>query len=371
MPVVTDYAYFDHAAVSPVPTTSANAMQRWVGEVHSAGNIHWPRWHSEIEATRRACATLICAQADEICLVPNTTFGVNIVASGLPWQPGDSVIVPSNEFPSNYVAWHYLKHRGVEIRTVEPEPTGAINIQSIMNLVDHTTRLISVSWVGYSTGYRIGLENLIAQAKVRGVLVFVDAIQGLGAFPLDAESLQVDFLAADGHKWLLGPEGAGVLYIAQRNLERLTPQMIGWNSVVRTTGYSNQNLTLRSQAARFEGGSSNAVGMIGFGASVQTLLDAGCHNPTSGFSEAILNLADYAVVRLKSIGAEVYRDYDRSNYSGIVSFDMPGAEPGLVRKRCISQNVILSVRDNRLRIAIHGYNTEHDVDRLIDAIQKT
>jgi selenocysteine lyase/cysteine desulfurase len=148
--------------------------------------------------------------------------------------------------------------------------------------------------------------------------------------------------------------------------------MLGWNSVVRGKGeYSNFNLTLRPSAARFEGGSANMSGMIGFGASVQTLLDAGCHDWHSGFGAAILGVAEYAVKRLRSIGAEVHRDYKPENHSGIVSFTYPQSDSATVRRRCISQNVILSVRNNRLRIAIHGYNTTGDVDRLIDAIQMT
>ncbi len=232
------------------------------------------RWHRGVEEARKSFASLVSSRESEICLVPSTTYGINIVANGLPWKPGDSVVVPANEFPSNYLAWHQLKSRGVDVRTVAAEQDGSLSIEAIMNHVDHSTRLITVSWVGYLTGFRLDVARLVELAHRKNVQVFLDAIQGLGAFPFDVEATQVDYFAADGHKWMLGPEGAGMLYIATRNLDRIAPQMLGWNSVVNAGDFQTQNMQLKPTAARFEGWHDEYgryAGLWSFGANADRL----------------------------------------------------------------------------------------------------
>ncbi len=372
MQVVSNYAYFDHAAVSPLPTPARDAIAKWLQQAHELGDANWMQWHQAAEQTRAASAKLLNAQPSEIALIPSTTYGINLIAHGLDWQPGDSMVLPDNEFPSNSIPWQMLRQKGVDVRIVPERESGELCVDDLFKQVDRSTRLIAISWVGYLSGFRLDLASFVERAHANNVQVFVDAIQGLGAFPLDVQRVPIDYLAADGHKWMLGPEGAGLLFIAQRNLERVAPQMIGWKSVRSAGDFRHGTFdasSLKPSASRFEGGTTNMVGMIGFGASLETLLDCGCNREESGFANAILEMTSYAEERLRSLGAHIYRDYPAKNQSGIISFTVPNEDPLMIRSRCMAQNVVLSVRHHRLRIAIHGYNDQSDVDRLIAAIQ--
>ena len=220
----------DHAAVAPLPAPARDAVLQWSREAAEVGDVAWPRWAERVEEVRRLCAALIGADEDEIAFVPNTTAGISLVAEGLPWRAGDNVVTLANEFPSNLYPWMNLGDRGVETRRVEA-PQGRVEVDQILERCDARTRLISVSWVGYASGWRMDLAELVERAHQRGILVFLDAIQGLGVFPMDVRQTPVDFLAADGHKWMLGPEGAGIFYVRREHLQRLRPIGVGWNSV--------------------------------------------------------------------------------------------------------------------------------------------
>ena len=369
MPVVSNCVYLDHAAVGPLTAAARSAIASWLEDATASGDVKWPQWYAAVEATRRSCAALINASPDAIALVPNTTFGINVVATCYPWQAGESVVVPTNEFPSNRLPWTLLASRGVVVRNVEPSDGGELDAEKILAAADETTRLISISWVGYSTGFRCELGSLIEKAHDRGIQVFVDAIQGLGASPLDVAALGVDYLAADGHKWMLGPEGAGFMYIAENNLLRLAPLMTGWNSVHAGADFDNRRMELKASAARYEGGTANMAGFIGLGASLQTLMECGCSDPSSGFADVILDTAEYAANTLRDLGARVHREYAAGYRSGIISFELPGCDPAWVRAACLLRQVICSVRHRRLRIAVHAYNTRGDIDALAEVLR--
>ncbi|HZN35168.1 MAG TPA: aminotransferase class V-fold PLP-dependent enzyme, partial [Pirellulaceae bacterium] len=222
MPIASRVAYFDHAAVAPLPESARDAIRGWLDQATEEGDPIWTQWARRLEEVRQAAAGLINAQPAEIALVPNTTSGIGLVAEGLPWQRGDNAVTLENEFPSNQYPWMNLASRGVEVRRV-PAPGGALDLNRLEEACDARTRIVSISWVGYATGWRIDPAEVAAICQRRGCLFFLDAIQGLGVFPLDVRAAGVDFLAADGHKWLLGPEGAGLLYIRQELLPELRP----------------------------------------------------------------------------------------------------------------------------------------------------
>ncbi len=165
---------------------------------------------------------------------------ISLVAEGLDWQPGDNVVVPSNEFPSNLLPWKNLQGRGIDFREVKVNEQGEFSVESILEAMDSRTRLVSVSWVGFSTGYRCNLDEICEAVHRRGALFFVDAIQGMGVFPLDLSEIPIDFLAADGHKWMLGPEGAGMLFVREKHLERLRMTVVGWGSVPNAGQFSRK-----------------------------------------------------------------------------------------------------------------------------------
>ena len=368
MPVAERWAYFDHAAVAPIVRSAAEALKNWAAEATAEGDTAWPAWAERVEATRRYAAQLVGAHTDEIALVPNTTSGIGLVAEGVDWQPGDNIVTLADEFPTNVYPWLNLASRGVEARRV-PTDDGRLDLDKLVAACDKRTRIVSVSWVGFATGYRHDVERIVDLAHERGARVMLDAIQGLGAFPLDVQETPIDFLAADGHKWMLGPEGAGVAYIRREHLNTLRPLGVGWHSVVHSQDYTHIELKFKPTAARYEGGSQNMPGMIALGESLRLLLELGMEH----VSAAILDITDQACERLTASGARIVSDR-RPNHragrqrSGIVAFELPGRDSLAVKKHCLMQKVVLSCRAGRLRISPHGYNNEEDLDRLIEAI---
>ena len=372
MPVSNSLAYFDHAAVAPLPQPTHQAISQWLDEATTQGDLCWPRWAKRVEAIRRSAAKLIGADSDEIAFVPNTSAGVNYVAEGFPWIAGDNIVTLGNEFPANLYPWMNLKTRGVETLTV-PVNHGIPNLQRILDTCNDRTKLLSISWVSFSSGYRFTtreLETIIQQAHDRGILVMLDAIQGLGVFPLNVESLGIDFMAADGHKWMLGPEGAGIFYLRKEHLNLLRPVMVGWHSVANPFDFSNIHWEPRLQAARYEGGTQNMAGVLGYGASLEMLQQLGVSKDNSPIAEQILSFTRAAQQQLIAVGAEIFGPSDSEHQSGITSFAIPGIDLGLLRQQCLDAGIILSHRDGRLRISPHAYNKQDDLDRLLTVIER-
>ncbi|QDU98455.1 aminotransferase class V-fold PLP-dependent enzyme [Lignipirellula cremea] len=372
MPVTQNWAYFDHAAVAPLCGPARSAISTWLVEASEQGDTCWPQWEQTAQQTRQTAAAMLGADAAEIAITPNTTAGLALVAEGFPWQSGDNVVTLENEFPSNLYPWMNLARQGVEARTVAVEQ-GRADVQRILDACDDRTRLISVSWVGYASGWRFtsaDLRALVDGAHRRGALFLLDAIQGLGVFPLDVRQTGIDFLAADGHKWMLGPEGAGLFYLRREHLETLRPLGVGWNSVRQSHDFGRVELNLRETAERYEGGTRNMSGAIGLGASLQLLAGKGLTPQASPVAERVLELADDAHQRLTAAGAEMLSPHDGEHRSGILTFRLGDEDPAAQRRRCLDQGVVLSCRGGGLRISPHAYNNAADLDRLLAALQQ-
>ena len=367
MPIAERLAYFDHAAVAPLPTPTREAIRKWLEQATLEGDTVWPEWAARLEEVRAAAARLINAQPAEIALVPNTTTGIGLVAEGYPWQAGDNVVTLANEFPSNQYPWMNLASRGVETRRV-PVDDGSVDLDRLAAACDSRTRIVSLSWVGYATGWRVDVRQVADVCRRAGCLFFLDAIQGLGVFPIDVEASGVDFLAADGHKWMLGPEGAGILFIKQEHLTLLRPLNVGWNSVVQGTDYTRVEPNLRPTAARYEGGSQNMVGFIGLGASLDLLMSLGVGPQASPVADHVLSITDYACERLEQLGATFLGPRTGAHRSGIVTFQLPGRDANDLRRRLQVAGIITRCRAGGLRISPHGYNTRDEVDRMVDTV---
>jgi selenocysteine lyase/cysteine desulfurase len=370
MPIAQALAYFDHAAVAPLPQPTGEAIAGWAREAVEEGDTAWPRWAQRVEEVRKTAAALIAAQPEEIALVPNTTAGVTYVAEGFPWRNGDNIVTLANEFPTNLYPWMNLESRGVETRRVEA-PGGVVDLNRLADACDERTRIVAVSWVGFASGYRLDVRQAAELAHERGAYFFLDAIQGLGVFPLDVPTSGVDFLAADGHKWMLGPEGAGVFYVRRQHLELLRPINVGWHSVRGWRDYSHIELSPRPEAARYEGGSQNMVGVIGLGASLDLLAQMGAGPHESAVGQRVLEITDYACRRLEEAGAVVVSDRTPGHASGIVSFQLPGRDLKRQRQRLLQSGIVLSHRGGNLRISPHAYNNEEDIERLVDVLNRT
>lgn len=368
MPIAERIAYFDHAAVAPISGPGSRALMHWLQQATELGDTVWPEWARGVEETRRQGAQLLGAHKDEIALVTSTTHGINFVAEGLDWREGDNVVILSDEYPSNVYPWMHQWDRGVETRLVQTD-FGRFDPDKLQEACDDRTRVVSVSWVGFQTGYRQDLSKVAEIAHAAGAYFFVDAIQGLGVFPLDVSEVPIDFLAADGHKWMLGPEGAGLAYVRKEHLETLRTIGVGSNSVVGAKDFSNIDYTLRPTATRYEGGSANMPGLLSLGASLEFLQQ---WNPQDR-ADAVLAITDLACEELQKVGATIHshRDIEPSGHdprSGIVCFTMREGDPMQQRQNALEAGVAMSCRGGKLRISAHAYNNADDVQRMIDAV---
>lgn len=360
-PVTKSLVYMNHAAVSPLSRRVRDAMVGLLDEVHQRGAENWQQWVRAYDATRRSLAQLLNADQGEIALTKNTSEGVSTFANGLEWRPGDEIVSIEGEFPSNYYAWKALEKRGVVLRLVRPEQ-GRVSLDSIANAMKACTRVVAVSFVDYLSGFRLDLEKLGQACAAQGCLLFVDAIQGLGAFPVDVKAAQIAGLAADGHKWLLGPEGAGVLYVNRQVMDRITPTEVGWWGVRYWADFTKRELSWRDDARRYECGTLNTVGIYGLGAAVDFLLEVGIPN----VAERVLDLTDRLRRGLLERGHSVSGPQSREGASGIVSFvPRQGTAQGLLES-FLAHRVQVAARCGMVRVSPHFYNTEAEIDQVLE-----
>lgn len=362
-PVTATWAFLDHAAVSPLPAPAVAALHHYAHSLATNGVTAFREWAARLAHVRRLAAKLINSpDPDDVYFVPNTTFGIGVIAEGFPWQAGDNVVLAAEEYPANQYPWMNLAHRGVEVRTV-PSRGSRVAIDDIRARMDASTRVLTVSAVEFASGFRHDLDALGELCRERGVFFFVDAIQGLGVFPIDVQKTPIDALAADGHKWLLGPEGAGIGYVRREWVERLHPIGVGAFSVVSPWAFSTIDFTLKPHAGRWEGGAYNFPGITAFGASLELLLNAG----TDNVERRVIELTDYLCDRALSLGWGVFSSRAEGEKSGIVSLTHPTLPPDEVLSRCKAAGVAVNSRAGRVRVSPHAYNTEAEIDRFFAA----
>jgi len=286
------------------------------------------------------------------------------VAEGFPWKAGDNVITAAEEYPANLYPWMNLAAHGVEVRRVASRDR-RLEIDDLRAAMDSRTRLVSLSFVEFASGFRNDLDALGALCRERSVYFFVDAIQGLGVLPLDVSQTPVDFLSADGHKWLLGPEGAGIFYIRRELVDLLHPVGVGWNSVVGAWDFSRNDFRLKPHAGRWESGTLNVGGIMGLGASLELLLEIGI----PAIAAQVLELTDYLCAAAVGTGLEVFSSRRSGDKSGIVSLTVPGVEPRRLVSRCRDHGIVVAHRGGRLRVSPHCYNTRAEIDRLLEVLR--
>jgi cysteine desulfurase/selenocysteine lyase len=363
MPITERWAFFDHAAVAPITARAQKALNEWAADMAQNGDVMEHRWVQRIEEVRGFAGQLLDADPVDIAFIKNTSEGIGIVAEGFPWKSGDNVVTAAEEYPANIYPWMNLASRGVEFRTV-PSRDGRIWIDDIRNAIDSRTRLISLSFVEFASGFRNDLDAVGTLCRERGIYFFVDAIQGLGAFPLSVKKTPIDFLSADGHKWMLGTEGAGIFYVRRDLVDMLHPVGIGWNSVIGARNFGKIDFRLKPNAGRWESGSLNVGGIATLGASLEMLLETGI----PAIAERVTELTDYLCERAARIGLEVYSSRKSEDKSGIVSLLAPGPDPIQLVRGFKKEGVVINQRAGRLRISPHFYNSHTEIDRLIDLL---
>jgi len=362
-PITRRYAYLDHAAIAPLATPVRSAMEVFLDRMTEEpfDRAHWERFRSQV---RGRIAELLSVGPESIAFTKNTTSALGLVVTGLDWETGDNIVGVHREFPANIYPWMGLQRKGVELRLYRAEQ-GRIDVKGLVRLCDRRTRVLAISAVQFWSGFRTDLGALGAALKGRDVLLVVDAIQAAGAMRLDLAAAPVDFLCAGAQKWLLGPIGVGFAYVGARMLERLNPVTIGTDSVVRDEEYFAYDLTLKPDARRFEEAAPNYPGILGMGAAVNLLLRAG----PPVVEGVVLRLADRLRDELPRRGYElVLKPALPSERSGIVSFRHPRMVPAELHTRLREAGVIVSLRSDFLRASPHYYNSDEDLDRLLEAL---
>jgi len=358
-PVRDRLVYLNHAAVSPLSRRSADAMKHLADDCLHFGSLHYSEWLAVYEGVRVAAARLVNGQPSDIALVKNTSEGIATIAMGLDWKPGDRIVGFHEEFPANIYPWKRLAAKGVDVVW--------LSVTDSLERVEEAcrgARLLAISFVQFLGGYRAPIQAIGEICHRNHCIYFVDAIQGLGAFPLDVQASHIDALAADGHKWLMGPEGCGILYINQALRERVEPVEFGWTNVAGYADYGSRDMALRQDAGRYECGTLNTIGCFGLKAAIEFLLEVG----VGEIAPVIQNLGDRIAQGAAGKGYEVLGNRTPATGAGIVSFRKPGMEATQIVARLRSEGIVAAPRAGWVRTSPHFYISPGDIDRLVDTL---
>ncbi|MBN1977500.1 MAG: aminotransferase class V-fold PLP-dependent enzyme [Anaerolineae bacterium] len=360
-PVTKHCTYLNHAAIAPLSGPVRAAMSKFVAD---SGVIFGreSRYEHISNDLRAVLAWLINAAPEEIAFVQNTGSGINIIANALPLQDGDNVIFCDIEFPSNVYPWMNLRRKGVEARCV-PNDGGGLTIDALERYADARTRVVAASSVEFLTGFKNDLQELGIWCREHGAYFVVDAIQSLGAAPLDVQACQIDFLACGGPKWLMGPLGLGFIYCRHELLDDLAPPFAGSLSVVGWEDWRDYNFTFLPDARRFEIGTENLIGQVGLLAAVRFLMEAGIQ----AIERWTLHLTDLLIEDLQRRGYHIASNLEQKRRSAIVSFDVPG-DVDKAFKKLTGAKVVVSKRERHIRVSPHCYNTEAEIARVGDIL---
>jgi cysteine desulfurase / selenocysteine lyase len=372
-PVTRSWTYLQNASIGPLSTRVMEAVQQHLLAHASAGTEDYPSWLEMTESIRARAGALINAPARTISFVRNTAEGLSRIAVGLRWIAGDNIITGALEYPTNVMPWTALSDQGVETRIV-PMHGGRVRVEDIAEAADRRTRLVAISSVQFSNGYRLDLDALGSFCRERGILLSVDAIHQLGVLPFDAQASPVDFLSAGAHKWLLSPCGTGIFYVREELLDALRVIEVG---AAGSVGYDVQKELLRHtftplpSARRFEGGVPVFSLLAGLGAAVDLCLEVGIDRIT----RHVLALSDFAADRLAALGFQVLSPRaSEAEKSGIVAFVHPQISSTLLKESLTRERISISLRTVQgrsiLRVSPHFYNNVADIERLIDALSR-
>jgi len=362
-PVKRSLIHFNHAGVCPLPARSAAAVSQMAADQRDYGTAHDAAWAEVAERGRGRLAQLLGARPAEVCYVKNTTAGLIIAAESIPWREGDNLLVADIEFPANVYPWLNLARRGVQTRFVparERPPT----VGDYAALADDRTRAIAISWVQFVSGQRAELAAFAELAHGLGAYLVVDGIQGLGALQINVERLGVDFLSADGHKWLLSVEGCGVLYVSRRVIEALEPFWLGWMGVEEPTEFLDYEQQPSPGARRFEEGSLNMLGIHALDASVGLMLEVG----PAEIERLILDLTDRLLEGLRGLGCEVTSPLGLGQRSGIVCFRHARASSAEIVAALRERDILTADRFGSVRVSPHFYNDPQQLEQFLDAL---
>ncbi len=366
-PVSEKTNYLAHAAVCPLPSCARDAISNYasacVGEDQE--DCMPPNL---LHDTRQLAADLIGAKMKEIALVGPTSLGLSFIAQGLDWQPGDNIIINADDYPSNVYPWMALEEKGVKLKYLKTHELGRIEPENVFELIDSRTRMAALASCHYVSGYRINIDAIGRELRSQGILFCVDGIQTVGAFPTSVE--HVDFLAADAHKWMLGPCASGILYVKHETQKQLKPIVQGWHNLLCPDFIAQDTLNYKQDSRRYEAGTANLLGIAGHHASLAMLNDLGINN----IAKDLLDKRNQLIPELLSRGYHVLNsDGDLDNASGIVTFHKPNNDMSKLVAKLEQARIKVSLRFMRdgsklIRLSPHFYNTTNELNRLLDKL---
>ena len=353
--------HLNHAGIAPWPRRTVRAIRDFSDENSRFGPLHYNEWATRIHELRKQCARLIgAASTDEIAFTKNTSDGLSMVAGGIHWRPRDNVVVANDEFQSNRIVWEgFARQYGMEVRRADFRAT--VPEDALTACVDKRTRLLATSSIQYATGYRMNLETLSEVCRHYRALLCVDAIQSLGAVPFDAQSCNADFVCADGHKWLLSPEGTGILFCRKEHIENLKLNQFGWHMVERIGDYERLSWKPAPTAARFECGSMNHLGLFALQASLSLLIEVG---------------SDTIYRRITENTAYLIDNLDRNKYyfatpeapekrGGILTLRRKAGDEKALFRKLLHHKVLCAYRAGGVRLSPHFYTAQAELDRVL------
>ena len=372
-PVAAHRVFLAHAGVAPLPKVAVDAMNEFCqrGSIHAQENA-WS--NGQVLVARETGARLLGCASNEIALLGPTALGLSVVANGIPWQPGDEVVYYPDDYPANVYPWTNLQSQGVVPVPLRPEHPGVITMDTLEAALSSRTRLVTLATCNFLSGFRVDVNKVGYELHRRGVLFCLDAIQTIGAFPLNVD--YVDFLSADSHKWMLGPAAAGILYVKRERQDMLRPCLLGSWNVSSPQFVAQQDIHFETGGRRYEPGMLNLPGIVGMTASLKLLLDIGIE----AVGDRILALREALLCRLEPLGFHQYLEaFDRSdaanstNRSGILSVTHESQDLKRLARELETNGVTVSCRENRagqvfLRFSPHFYNTESELDHVVEVL---
>ncbi len=370
-PITRHSIYLNHAANGPLPGPVARTLHTYVDDTSNFGNINFARWSEYERGAHRRLASLIHVRPDQVALIASTGEGLMNIASGLRWQPGDTIISAECEFPSNIYPWLNLQEQGVQVHLVAMR-NNRIAVEDVLASITERTRLVSLGLVEFSTGFRSDIATIARYCHERGIICGIDAIQALGALDIDVQELGIDYLAAAAHKWLLGPQTTGILYISDALLAQMHVPRRGWFSVETPFDFFNYEQPLKAGAARFEHSSPNRLPIVGLDAALGIFesIDGGMQ----AVEQRILGLTGHAIAGLERLGYPVVSPRGEGERSGIVCFnvypDRQDISPQQLVDELASRNIRVAARGNVVRISPHFYNTLEEINTLLNALEE-
>lgn len=366
-PVAENKVFLGHAGDCPLPRRVAQAIADYA--LHAAaGDQEAAIWPKAVEEGRALGAQLLGCDAEEVALVGPTSLALSMFASGLKFRKGDNILIYHDDYPSNVYPWLARADRGVEVRLLNTRGLGVIRPIDVLGQVDEQTRLVALASCHFISGYRLDHGSIGKALQARNILFCLDGIQTVGAFPTTME--HVDLLAADAHKWLLGPCGAGLMYVRKTLQPHVNPPVYGWHNVRCPNYVAQEHIEYRSGAKKFEAGTQNLLGLVGLNAALTMLLELGIEN----IARELLRKRSWLVPALQAKGYTVLNaDVATENASGIVTFCKAGADLPALHQKLLDANIVTSLRVDRkgqryIRLSPHFYNTDAELQRVLELL---